>query len=235
MKKSLGKRKKLIYSIVHTNHCKIKNVLDNCRTKTEAYKSYKKLLADNKREVVFPVRYNNEKDIIVPSDHEILLVKYKEFFDEKQSMVRGDDGEYVMYEADSDEWLILERDNYNVEETFWVYGYHPRMGRKTFSWILENLLLNDTKNKDAFKTVCVYNNKVLIECNGKLDIVTCKNRNDSARMFNMMESVAKKNKCRYIIFMGDIRYSKFKGEWEKKIAKLTGWNDKKIKRASTRD
>jgi hypothetical protein len=66
-------------------------------------------------------------------------------------------------------------------------------------------------------------------------MVICKNKSDSVRFYNLLEEFAKKNKCKYVAFMGDIRHSKYKGDWIEKIKKLTNWNAQKISRLSTRD
>jgi hypothetical protein len=102
-------------------------------------------------------------------------------------------------------------------------------------WIFENFILKDSKNKYMFKNVVIYHNKLLIECDGNLEMVLCKNKSDSARMYNMLEEYAKKYKCKYVLFMGDIANSKYKMDWIQKIKDLSGWNNKKIGRQSTRD
>ena len=86
-----------------------------------------------------------------------------------------------------------------------------------------------------FKNVVVYNNKLLVECDGKLEMVMCKNKSDCIRLYNMIEEFAKKNKCKYILFMGNIAHSKYKEDWIQKIKDLTHWNDQKVRRLSTRD
>jgi hypothetical protein len=86
-----------------------------------------------------------------------------------------------------------------------------------------------------FKTIQIYHNKVLIDCNGKLEMIICKNKSDSIRFHNLLEQYAKKAKCKYTLFMGDIANSKYKSDWIKRIMELTNWSIKKVTRASTRD
>ena len=63
----------------------------------------------------------------------------------------------------------------------------------------------------------VYLNKLLIECNGKLDMVLCKNKSDCIRLYNKIEEFAIKDKLKYVLFMGDIANSKHKLSWMDKI------------------
>ena len=76
--------------------------------------------------------------------------------------------------------------------------------------------------------------KILVECNGKLDMVICKNKQDAIRMYNMIEEWCERDKMKYIGFMGDLSYSRYKSDWITKIQKLTNWTRKKITRMSTR-
>ena len=180
------------------------------------------------------MRFNNEKHVMVPSEHELLIIKCKEDGDNDVNLVKDDYGKFVKYETDSEDWIVIDRKPYDIEETFWVYGYHPRLQRKDFNWIFENFVAKDAKNKYQFKTIQVFLNKLLIETSGKLEIVFCKNHSDCVRLYNKIEEVSKKNKFKYILFMGDVTKSKHKGDWIKKIQNLTNWTILKISRPSTR-
>ena len=224
-----------IYSIIHANHGKKKEIICSERTEDQIYKRFNKLLKENKK-IVFPMRYNNEKHVMVKSDHELIIIKCKDEFDNNNvTKVKDDSGKFVNYATDNEDWIVIDRAPYDVEETFWVYGYHPRLQRKTFEWVFENFILPNSKDRNMFKIVQVYNNKVLIECNGNLEMVLCKNKSDSIRMYNLLEVYAKKNKCKYVLFMGDLKDSKYKSDWIQKIKDLTNWSTKKITRLTTRD
>lgn len=224
-----------IYRIIHTNHGKKKESICSEPTEERIYKKFNELLKKNKKDVIFPMRYNNEKHVMVESEHELVILKCKDEFDNDVNKIKDDSGAYVNYQTNEENWIVIDRAPYDIEETFWVYGYHPRLQRKTFMWIFENFILKDSKNKYMFKNVVIYHNKLLIECDGKLEIVLCKNKSDSARMYNMLEEYAKKHKCKYVLFMGDIANSKYKSDWIKRIMELTNWSIKKVTRASTRD
>lgn len=229
----MRRNKKKIYSIILTNHGKIKDKIVSKETESKIYKEFNKLLKENKK-VIFPMKYNNEKHVMVESEHELYIIKCKEDFDNDTNKIKDANGKYTSYETSDDNWIIVDRSEYQIEETFWVYGYHPKLQRKTFEWIFNELISKGAKNKYMFKTIQIYLNKILIDCNGKLDIVICKNKNDSIRFYNQLEEWCKNKKMKYILFMGDIDKSKYKKDWIDKIQALTNWSRTKVKRASTR-
>ena len=227
-------RKKRIYSIIHTNHGKRIKTLCTDTTENKIYKRLNALLKENEN-VIFPVMYNVEEHVMIPSDHELIILKRSEFGDKNETKVRDDSGKFVIYETSHDKWIVVDRVRYNVEEKFWVYGYHPRLQRKTFQWIYDEMVINGGNNKYMFKTIALFHNKILIESNDTLELVICKNKNDSIRFFNKLEEWCKRDKVKYIAFLGDIKKSKYKSDWIDKIKKLTGWNTRKALRLSTRD
>ena len=181
------------------------------------------------------MRYNNEKHVMVESEHELVIIKCKELGDSSVNKIRDDSGKFVNYVSTDDDWIIIDRAKYEVEETFWVYGYHPKLQRKTFEWIFNEFVSKDAKNKYMFKAIHLYHNKIIIECNGELNMVLCKNKNDSMRFYNLLEEWCNKRKMKYVMFMGDISKSKHRGYWIKRLMDLCGWSSKKVERISTRE
>lgn len=229
----MARNKKKIYSIILTNHGKRKETLCSEATEEKIYKKFNSLIKENKK-VIFPMRYNNERHVMVESDHELYIIKCKDFLDNDINKIKDDSGKYINYESSDEDWIIIDRASYEIEETFFVYGYHPRLQRKTFEWIFNEFISKDAKNKYLFKSIQIYLNKVLIDCNGKLDIVICKNKSDAIRLYNKIEEWCKEKKYKYILFMGDLDKSKHKIDWINRIQKLTNWPRIKIMRNSTR-
>lgn len=227
------RNKKKIYSIILINHGKQLRTLCSETTETKIYKRFKELL-DESKEVMFPIRYNNHEHVMIEAEYELVIIKCSDEFDSKVNKVKSDSGEFVDYKTTDEDWIVVDRAAYDIEESFWVYGYHPRLQRKDFNWIFDNFIAKDAKNKYMFKSIQVYLNKLLIDCNGKLEIVICKNKKDSIRLYNLIETKSNEKKFKYIMFMGDISKSKYKGDWIKRIKELTGWNNIKINRSSTR-
>ena len=180
------------------------------------------------------MRYNNHEHVMKECNYELIIIKGKDEFDNSVQKIKDEYGKFINYESSDEDWIIYDRANYDIEETFWVYGYHPRIQRKDFNWIFDTFIEKDAKNKYIFKSVVVYKNKLLIDYNGKLEMVICKNKSDCVRMYNMIEKKSVEKKHTNIAFMGDIADSKYKKMWMDKIRELTHWNDKKIERSSTR-
>jgi hypothetical protein len=227
------RNKKKIYSIILINHGKQLHTIYSDTTEEKIYKQFEKLLKENKK-VMFPIRFNNHEHVMIESEYELVIIKCRDENESLINKVRTDSGEFIDYTTTDDDWIVIDRAPYNIEETFWVYGYHPRIQRKDFKWIFDNFISADAKNKYMFKTVQIYKNKLLVDCNGKLEMVICKNKQDGIRLYNKVEEESKRNKFKYIIFMGDVSKSKYRSDWIKKIKELTHWSDEKVKRGSTR-
>ena len=225
--------KKNLYHIILVNHDKMKEDLFWTDSVVTVNKEFKTMVEENKS-VVFPIKFNNNKTEIIESSYEIMIIKARDKTESRETKVMDEYGKFVNYATNDDDWIIYDKSPYYIEETFWVYGYHPRLQRKDFKWIYDNFISNNSNNKYLFKTVQLFKNKILVECNGKLDMVICKNKQDAIRMYNMIEEWCERDKMKYIGFMGDLSYSKYKSDWITKIQKLTNWTRKKITRMSTR-
>lgn len=225
--------KKNLYHIILVNHDKMKEDLFWTYSEATVNKEFKSMVEENKS-VIFPVRFNNNKTEIIESSYEIMIIKARDKTESRETKVMDEYGKFVNYATNDDDWIIYDRSPYYIEETFWVYGYHPRLQRKNFKWIYDNFISKNSNNKYLFKTVQLFKNKILVECNGKLDMVICKNKQDAIRMYNMIEEWCERDKMKYVGFMGDLSYSKYKSDWITKIQKLTNWTRKKITRMSTR-
>ena len=225
--------KKNLYHIILVNHDKMKEDLFWTDYVATVNKEFKTMVEENKS-VVFPIKFNNNKTEIIESSYEIMIIKARDKTESRETKVMDEYGKFVNYATNDDDWIIYDRSPYYIEETFWVYGYHPRLQRKDFKWIYDNFISNNSNNKYLFKTVQLFKNKILVECNGKLDMVICKNKQDAIRMYNMIEEWCERDKMKYVGFMGDLSYSRYKSDWITKIQKLTNWTRKKITRMSTR-
>ena len=225
--------KKNLYHIILVNHDKMKEDLFWTDSVATVNKEFKTMVEENKS-VVFPIKFNNNKTEIIESSYEIMIIKARDKTESRETKVMDEYGKFVNYATNDDDWIIYDRSPYYIEETFWVYVYHPRLQRKDFKWIYDNFISNNSNNKYLFKTVQLFKNKILVECNGKLDMVICKNKQDAIRMYNMIEEWCERDKMKYIGFMGDLSYSRYKSDWITKIQKLTNWTRKKITRMSTR-
>lgn len=226
--------KKYKYHIILANRGKMLSDLYWCDTLEKVYDKYNKMKEDNARDVLFPIKFNNEKDKIVEAEYELIIIKGRDSDEEESSKIRNEFGKFITYESSDYDWIIFDRSPYFVEETFWVYGYHPKLQRKSYKWIFDEFIAKDARNKFTFRSVQLFKNKLIVDCNSKLDIVICKNVHDAIRLYNAMVADCVKQKFKYIVFMGDVSYGRKKKEWTERIEKLTNWPRKKILRSSTR-
>lgn len=228
----MAKSKKYIYHIIITsNGREIKDIYHSAK-ETSAYNKFNALVKKNSETVVFPVRYINNNGL-KDANYEIVIIKSKDKKDASETKIRDEYGRYVSYVSSSDDWIIVDRAKYDREETFWVYGFHPQLDRKNFTWIFDNYI-KDGCNKYSFKNILVFKNKLIIDTNGKLNIVLCKNRNDCIRLFNKLEEKSIDKKLKYIIWGGDISNSPIKKDIIKRLLEYTGWNYDKLRRNSLR-
>ena len=155
------RNKKKIYSIILINHGKQLHTIYSDTTEEKIYRKFEKLLKENKK-VMFPIKYNNHEHVMIESEYELVIIKCRDENESLTNKVRTDSGEFIDYTTTDDDWIVIDRAAYNIEETFWVYGYHPRIQRKDFKWIFDNFISADAKNKYMFKTVQIYKNKLYI-------------------------------------------------------------------------
>lgn len=228
----MAKAKKYLYHIIITSNGKqIKDIYHSAK-ESSVYNKFNKLIKENTEKIVFPVHYINNKGL-KEANYEIFIIKSKEKRDSSETKIRDEYGRYISYVSSSDDWIILDRAHYNREETFWVYGFHPQLQRKDFRWIYNNYIAKNC-TKYAFKNVIVFKNKLIIDVNGSLHMVLCKNKDDCVRLFNQLEEFAKKDKLKYIIWGGDASNSPYKSELYKRLMDWTGWTKAKLSRPSLR-
>lgn len=233
--KPLKPSRKQPYSIILTSRSKQKECIKTFRTEEEAYQYFSNLLESNKK-VIFPIKYLNYKGI-VDAKYELYILKRINEYDVKNTvMLRDNLGKFIEYDTDSDKWQIIDKADWNIEETFWVNGYDPKYQRKTFQWIFDNFIGIDCKNKYLFKNILLYNNKLIIDSVESTEIIFCKCINDAFRLYNEIEELCIKERMKNIMFSGNLRdYSKSTiSSWIDKLCDVTGFNRTKIKRNSLR-
>lgn len=222
--------KRNVFQIVEASNGKVIRTVYSCASEELVNKRFKELIEENDK-IRFPVRYINVGKLI-EAKYELFIIKRNDD-DSKITKLKDENGKITNFETDDEDWVIYDRENYDREETFWVYGYHPVFQRKTFKWIYERMLLDDV-GKYNIKQVFVFRNKLLISTTYKLSMVLCKNESDCIRLYNELEREVKEKKDKYVYFSGDAYHSKLKKEWYDRIMKLTGWPFDKVRRKSLR-
>lgn len=233
------------YQIIITRNKEQIKYISTFKNVISANTKYLKMIEGNNKSIVFPVRYVNTKGI-KPVSYEILIIKEVGDDDDEFSMIKNETGGYVKtvikekYDENSKygksnkgKFVVYDAHAYNFEETFWLYGFHPRFHRMTFAQIFEEIVINKIKGKKHADRITVYKNKVLFENERDIDIVICKCVSDAIRFYNMVSSWCDEKKIHNMIFNGKAKKYEQKFFIEK-IAEKTGWKKTKIIRSSTR-
>ena len=198
----------------------------------EAYEEVERLLEGSKK-VVFPARIQIG-ETIGPYRNEYLILEKNRTGDKEAPLLRNEFGKLVRQETNSDKWIILDKFEYDVEETFWVYGYDPTRGRKTFDWIYLNIIMEGIQTSYDIKRVMLYKNKIVVKDDaGNLDIVFCKTQSDAIRFYNMLAERVKKIKQVMMLGNYSIRGDKRKA-LEAELMERTGWTKRKIQMVTSK-
>ena len=231
-KPKVNNRIRFDYKIVTTLNGKQKEYIGKYYNLEEAYKALHKLEDDNKN-IVFPREIIN-RGALLESKDEYLLLKKNRSGEETNGILRNEYGMLVEYATTNENWVVLDKCERKVEETFWVYGYDPKIDRKTFMWSLENLILEKLSGEYEIARICIYLNKIIIRHdNLPLDIIICKSMGDAIRFYNLLMEKCKGNKK--VFFMGSYsNISEKRRQLELEISDVTGWDLRKIRRRSTR-
>ncbi len=219
------------YKLILTSNGRRIEHITASKKKNTIYKAlHNKIKESNK--VLFNVNYLNKNNSIMESKYELLILERSSFVNNK-SLLKNDFGKFVEHiVVDNDDWVIIDKYPFKIEEYFWVFGYHPKLQRKNFKEILD-LFVNSNTNKEYQKMLLVYKNKLIFRNEDMFEMVICKCVNDSIRLYNEIEKYCNKNRIRNIFYRGYVT-DKTYPNIVKYLMEQTGWNSKKINRLSTR-
>ena len=126
----------------------------------------------------------------------------------------------------------MASEDYQIEETFMIYGESYKNGeRPTIREIVKRLMINAHSKKNVKQVIVVYN-KLLIYNEEQFDMVLCKNMEDAQRLHHTLAKVARKQKLKSLLFMGTATKVNI-GRLYDVIHEETGWPYEKIRRQST--
>lgn len=219
------------YKLILTSNGRRIEHISASKKKSTIYKTLNdKLKSSNS--VKFKVNYLNKNNSIMESKYELLILEHISFVKNK-TFLKNNIGKFVEHIiVDNDDWVIIDKYPYNLEETFWVFGYHPKLQRKNFSEIVD-MFIDNVTDKNYQKMLLVFKNKLIIKNEDIFEMVICKCVNDSIRLYNEIEKYCNKNKIRNIFYRGYVTESTYPNITKYLMGK-TGWNLKKVNRLSTR-
>ena len=176
-------------------------------------------------EVIIPKKLiNNLK--FKPVTYELLLMESKDV-SKGDIVIRDSMGKLIRDREIEPGWLILERSNWKIEETFKVFGKDNRMDCVQ---IVKQLLL---PNKTPKQVYCVLNKLIIEDDDEHMEIITCKNEYESGRLHDALRDICKKFEVQSIVFFGKATPEN-RSKIYPKILKITGWKKYRVYRKSTR-
>jgi len=217
------------YRVILMKNEEYKHTLYKCQRDETAFIKYR-LLKKQNESVFFPRKYINYNGI-KPVTYRILIVKDIEKGDVNRN-VRDHKGKFYEEKPIDGKWTILDSAEYNIEETFWVYGHNPKTDRLTIGGIIKKLMKGAYK-KNMVKSILVVHNKLIIHNEDEFEMVICKNILDAQRLHHELAKAASKNKIKSLLFLGTATPATI-SEMYKYIHEQTGWTLTKIRRTTTR-
>lgn len=192
------------------------------RFKVAALQLYHEILDKNKEEVVFPQKYVKSNNRIKQHKYELVLVKKINTDKEDSiSMLRNTNGKFIEnYLIDAPTHKILDKNEWFIEESFYVYGFDPQKDRKNFKYIYNNIILRDPS---IYSRIMVHNNKLIHHYDDDFDMVICKTTEQAIELYNTIEKIIDHKKYPTILFMGKLNGTM--SSWIiDEIMKKTGWS-----------
>lgn len=203
--------------------------LSKSRTLLDAYKQYNSYISENKDSVIGCKKYinvNGGKPYDVNTvDFEILLVENVGEGKTYRTSFREEGGKYVESRVvDSDRHVILAKHMWMVPEYYTVYGYNPINDKKSGKWIFDNIVMRDIDKIDH-EMVVLLNQRIVVQRNDGIDIVTCRYIEDAKNLFNHIRLAAKGKKN--ITFVERVPRN-LAYRLNRKIEEKTGWGGKML-------
>jgi hypothetical protein len=213
-----------MYQIILTeNNKKIKTLYEYGRE----YDALYRFTNISKKEIHLPKKnvYKNKK--ITEVYYHILLLKRKNDGDTGIN-VRDRYGKLLEPFNEDPNWIVMGISEFNIEEYFFVTGANRKLN---LIEIIKHVLLTKMVDKSP-KQVLMLNNKIIIE-GMNINLITCKNIDETIRVYNKLRVYCFENKISNIIFFGSINKEN-KKYWYKKIHDITGISYNRLYRRSTR-
>lgn len=205
-------------------------ILNRVKTSNKSRELYKEHLK-NSSQVKFErlcITSNNITNVT----YEICRVKEFEPKDEER-IVRDKVGRLCKAKIinSNGKWTILDSNPFNVEETFYVFGFNPRNDRKEIDFII-GLMVRGINDSNLTKNIVTLNNKLIILNEHQFDIVLCKTKYDAKRLHDTLFYISEDNKLKRLLFMGEAS-ELMVGKFYKMLMERTGWDYRKVRRVAT--
>lgn len=225
-----------VYRVIIVKNRKLVKSKGFFRWKSSAFKRYNESIEQNQNEVSFPVRVCEAKpkgktsERSVNIEYEILVLEKVKDGEDNITHFRNKDGKIVEFYIKNDSsWRIIAKHEWLLEETFNVYGYHPYRDRKTFDFILNEIVLKDVNSTDV-KRIFYHNHRVVVQVDDDFDFITCKTTREAEHLHNAL--MDKTKDYPNIVYTGKL--SRALSTWFlNELEKKTGWTREACKKVHT--
>ena len=218
----------MVYRVILISNGEYKKTLHRSKTRETAFLNYHKLIEKNSS-VKFPKKFINTSKI-KPVKYQICVTKPTEN-DDVFRLIRDEYGR-TYTEKPIGDWTILASNEYNIEESFWIYGFDSKINRPNIDDVVKKLFKDAYKQK-MVKQIIVVHNKLVIYNEDQFDLIICKCIKDAQRLHHTLSKITQKQKIKNFLFMGTATPATVSRMYEI-IKQHTGWPIQKIRRTSTR-
>lgn len=181
------------------------------------------MVSENHENKMCPVdQISNSRKITQNTETEILLLKkINPEVEDNISVFRDNFGKIVKVKTDDEEWTIVSKEPWYVEEKFIVNNMNPLKSKQTAKWIGENLIEKDLSASN-FKKVIKWCNYVIID--GDVDFDFCIGKTEKAALNLYLSLFEKYGNTEYVYFIGELDKTQV-SKWTSKIREKTGWEN----------
>lgn len=212
------------------NKKQIKKVA-NFKWKFNAVQRFNGWVEDNHNKTIFPVQYENETPNYsgVKVEYEILIKKRIDSKNENNETVFRDEmGINTIVKTDNPQWLIISKEQWFIEEDFYLFGYHPKRDRKTAEWTIEHVIHKNLKENNLCR-IFLWHNYVFFENDSDFTFAVLKSSREAIRLYNILYDRLKD--CENIFFTGTLTLLSSK-TWVEKMKDKTGWDERTVRRGT---
>lgn len=189
-----------------------------------AYQKYNDYIEENRRGVICEKRIaqSNIQDGEKVKYEILLLKKINPEEDDGVRNIRSEGGVFIENRITNNEkYAIIAKSDWYIPETYNVFGYNPVSDRKTGRWIFDNIINKDCC-RENIKNVFMLDNKLIVQYDGDVDFILCKNTEECMRLYNGLEGeMDKKNK---FVFFTNTLVEARKSWLYNLLEEKTGWS-----------
>ena len=192
---------------------------------------YNKLVSENHENTICPVLYEGrrKKSGEEPVRYEILIKKKIDpEVESNESVFRDDMGASITVKTDDPHWKILSKNEWYFEETFYLFGYHPKYDRKTAKFIIDNVIMKYVEEYTMCR-IFIWKSYLFIENDDDFTFLLTKDSSESIRLYNILYD--RLSGIKNLYFTGDLSRGSVQ-TWVDKMIEKTGWEEGMIRRCT---